>query len=79
MAEYTDADQRADKAFLVGVAYGRDSERARMSDVNAMAEAMWSQTPNAGELSEVPQELQDEFHRRARNVIRLLLGEEALP
>lgn len=27
---YTDADQRADTAFLVGVRYGREAERARM-------------------------------------------------
>lgn len=27
---YTEADQRADAAFLTGVHYGRETERARM-------------------------------------------------
>jgi hypothetical protein len=27
---YTDSDQRADTAFLVGVRFGRESERAKM-------------------------------------------------
>lgn len=27
---YTEADQRADTAFLVGAHYGREAERARM-------------------------------------------------
>ena len=31
MNEYTAADQRADTAFLVGVAHGRESERERIA------------------------------------------------
>lgn len=28
--EYTDADQRSDTSFLVGVSYGRETERTKM-------------------------------------------------
>lgn len=32
MRQHTESDERADLAFLVGVRYGRESERQRMLD-----------------------------------------------